>query len=86
MKTMSRLHKIIVHIYDFSKSIFHTHYKSLIVWGRHVLYLFVCLQFKEEVEKGNTGFCLPYKMDKGRIEDTSTGTAYSIKLVLCKSI
>lgn len=40
-----------------------------------------CLQqFKEEVEKGNTGFCLPYKMDKGRIEDTSTGTSYSIKI------
>ncbi|XP_074652995.1 beclin-1-like [Tubulanus polymorphus] len=40
-----------------------------------------CLQqFKEEVEKGDSGFCLPYKMEKGRIEDPSTGTSYSIKI------
>ncbi|XP_055384756.1 beclin-1-like protein [Condylostylus longicornis] len=40
-----------------------------------------CLsQFKEEVEKGDTGFCLPYKMDKGKIEDSSTGNSYSIKI------
>lgn len=40
-----------------------------------------CLQqFKEEVEKGDTQFCLPYKMEKGKIEDTSTGTSYSIKI------
>uniref|UniRef100_UPI00358FFB7D beclin-1 isoform X2 n=1 Tax=Myxine glutinosa TaxID=7769 RepID=UPI00358FFB7D len=43
-----------------------------------------CLQqFKVEVEKGDTGFCLPYKMDvdKGRIEDTGgTGGSYSIKI------
>ncbi|KAL5006135.1 hypothetical protein ScPMuIL_017293 [Solemya velum] len=40
-----------------------------------------CLQqFKEEVEKGDTGFCLPYKMERGKIEDTSTGTSYSIKI------
>ena len=38
-------------------------------------------QFKEEVEKRNTGFCLPYKMDRGKIEDTGNGTAYSIKYV-----
>ncbi|XP_076313148.1 beclin-1-like Atg6 isoform X1 [Tachypleus tridentatus] len=40
-----------------------------------------CLQqFKEEVEKGDTGFCLPYRMEKGKIEDTTTGIAYSIKI------
>ncbi|XP_064646043.1 beclin-1-like [Lineus longissimus] len=40
-----------------------------------------CLQqFKEEVEKGDTQFCLPYKMEKGKIEDASTGTSYSIKI------
>lgn len=40
-----------------------------------------CLQqFKEEVEKGDTGFCLPYKMEKGKIEDNSTTTSYSIKI------
>ncbi|CAC5420659.1 BECN [Mytilus coruscus] len=40
-----------------------------------------CLQqFKEEVEKGDTGFCLPYRMEKGKIEDNSTGTSYSIKI------
>ena len=36
-------------------------------------------QFKEEIEKGDDGFCLPYRMDKGRIEDPSTGTTYSVK-------
>lgn len=41
-----------------------------------------CLQqFKEEVEKGNSGFCLPYKMSKGKIEDPATGNSYSIKYV-----
>jgi len=40
-----------------------------------------CLQqFKEEVEKGDTGFCLPYRMDKGKIEDTGSGNSYSIKI------
>ncbi|XP_041374609.1 beclin-1-like isoform X2 [Gigantopelta aegis] len=40
-----------------------------------------CLQqFKEEVEKGDTGFCLPYRMEKGKIEDSSTGNSYSIKI------
>ncbi|KAL3854616.1 hypothetical protein ACJMK2_013878 [Sinanodonta woodiana] len=40
-----------------------------------------CLQqFKDEVEKGDTGFCLPYKMDKCTIEDSSTGTSYSFRI------
>lgn len=40
-----------------------------------------CLQqFKEEVEKGDTTFCLPYRMEKGRIEDSTTGISYSIKI------
>jgi len=40
-----------------------------------------CLQqFKEEVEKGDSQFCLPYKMEKGKIEDASTGSSYSIKI------
>ncbi|XP_055679889.1 beclin-1-like protein isoform X2 [Lutzomyia longipalpis] len=40
-----------------------------------------CLQqFKDEVEKGDSGFCLPYKMDKGKIEDSATGNSYSIKI------
>nr|CAD7595662.1 unnamed protein product [Timema genevievae] len=39
-----------------------------------------CLQqFKEEVEKGDSGFCLPYKMERGKIEDSATGNSYSIK-------
>lgn len=42
-----------------------------------------CLQqFKEEVEKGDSGFCLPYRMDKGKIEDSATGNSYSIKMQL----
>lgn len=41
-----------------------------------------CLQqFKEEVEKGDSGFCLPYRMDKGKIEDSATGNSYSVKYV-----
>ncbi|XP_077969310.1 beclin-1-like [Styela clava] len=41
-----------------------------------------CLQqFKEEVEQSKKGFKLPYKMEKGKIEDTGgTGTSYWIKL------
>ncbi|XP_071942613.1 beclin-1-like [Antedon mediterranea] len=40
-----------------------------------------CLQqFKEEVEKGDKGFCLPYPMVNGKIEDPSTKTSYSIKI------
>nr|CAB3225355.1 beclin-1 [Phallusia mammillata] len=40
-----------------------------------------CLQqFKEEVE-GNSGFALPYRMEKGKIEDTGgSGASYSIKM------
>ncbi|XP_064484730.1 beclin-1-like [Ornithodoros turicata] len=40
-----------------------------------------CLQqFKEEVERRSPEFSLPYRMDKGKIEDTSTGQQYSIKI------
>ncbi|XP_061765624.1 beclin-1 isoform X2 [Nerophis ophidion] len=47
-----------------------------------VAFLDCVRQFKEEVEKGDTGFCLPYRMDveKGKIEDTGgSGGSYSIK-------
>lgn len=44
-----------------------------------VAFLDCLTQFKEEVEKGDTGFCLPYRMDKGKIEDSSTGNSYSVK-------
>lgn len=44
-----------------------------------VAFLDCLTQFKEEVEKGETGFCLPYRMDKGKIEDSSAGNSYSIK-------
>lgn len=47
-----------------------------------VAFLDCLTQFKEEVEKGDSGFCLPYRMDKGKIEDSSTGSSYSIKCVL----
>ncbi|XP_067007749.1 beclin-1-like protein [Anabrus simplex] len=40
-----------------------------------------CLQqFKEEVEKGDSGFCLPYRMDKGKIEDSASMNSFSIKI------
>uniref|UniRef100_A0A0K8TRH3 Putative beclin-like protein n=1 Tax=Tabanus bromius TaxID=304241 RepID=A0A0K8TRH3_TABBR len=45
-----------------------------------VAFLDCLTQFKEEVEKGDSGFCLPYKMEKGKIEDSSTGNSYSIKI------
>ncbi|XP_077595236.1 beclin-1 [Stigmatopora nigra] len=47
-----------------------------------VAFLDCVQQFKDEVEKGDTGFCLPYRMDveKGKIEDTGgNGGSYSIK-------
>lgn len=46
-----------------------------------------CLQqFKEEVEKGNSGFHLPYRMEKGKIEDSATGNAYNIRYLYCCSL
>merc|ERR1719495_2204679 len=40
-----------------------------------------CLhQFKEEVEKGDSGFCLPYEMEKGKIRDPATGNTFSVKM------
>lgn len=40
-----------------------------------------CLQqFKEEVERSKKGFKLPYKMEKGKIEDPGNGDSYLIKL------
>ncbi|XP_014219117.1 beclin-1-like protein [Copidosoma floridanum] len=40
-----------------------------------------CLQqFREEVENSKSGFSLPYRIEKGRIEDCSTGSSYSIKI------
>uniref|UniRef100_A0A069DT97 Putative beclin-like protein n=1 Tax=Panstrongylus megistus TaxID=65343 RepID=A0A069DT97_9HEMI len=40
-----------------------------------------CLQqFKEEVEKGDSGFCLPYRIDKGKLEDSATGNSFSVKI------
>lgn len=37
-----------------------------------------CLQqFQTKVEEGNSGFHLPYRMDKGKIEDS--GSSYSVK-------
>lgn len=43
-----------------------------------VAFLDCLAQFKKEVEKGDTDFCLPYRMDKGKIEDSSS--SYSIKI------
>merc|ERR1719474_479340 len=40
-----------------------------------------CLQqFKEEVERGDSGFCLPYEMEKGKIRDPATGNTFSVKM------
>ncbi|KAL1130119.1 hypothetical protein AAG570_013058 [Ranatra chinensis] len=40
-----------------------------------------CLQqFKEEVEKEDSDFCLPYRIDKGKLEDSASGNSYSVKI------
>ncbi|XP_310418.6 beclin-1-like protein [Anopheles gambiae] len=40
-----------------------------------------CLQqFKEEIVRRDPDFCLPYLMEKGKIEDASTGSSFSIKI------
>lgn len=44
-----------------------------------VAFLDCLTQFQKEVEKRDTEFLLPYKMDKGKIIDPSTGNSYSIK-------
>lgn len=49
----------------------------------HAMVAFLdCLQeFKEEVEKVDKRFCLPYRMENGKIYDSSgTGGSYSIKI------
>lgn len=50
----------------------------------HAMVAFLdCLQqFKEKVEAGEESFHLPYKMDKGKIEDRNGGKSYSIKIHL----
>lgn len=44
-----------------------------------VAYLDCLQQFQDHVERGDTVH-LPYKMSKGKIEDSNTGTSYSIKI------
>jgi beclin len=44
-----------------------------------VAFLDLMQQFKEEVERGESGFCLPYRVEKGKVEDTTSGNSYSIK-------
>lgn len=48
----------------------------------HAMVAFLdCLQqFKEQVSKMDSNFCLPYRIDKGKIEDSSTGQSCSIKI------
>lgn len=48
--------------------------------GAMVAFLDCLQQFKEQVEKSDSGFCLPYRIDKGKIEDMSSANAYSIKI------
>jgi len=48
-----------------------------------------CLQqFKEEMERGDSGFCLPYEMEKGRIWDKAgkgQGSAGTVKTLSVKT-
>ena len=32
------------------------------------------------MEKGDSGFCLPYEMEKGKMKDPATGNSYSVKM------
>lgn len=55
-----------------------------ILWDKRfdqamVAFLDCLQQFKENVESGDNEFHLPYKMEKGKIEETSTGQSYSIR-------
>ncbi|XP_030371622.1 beclin-1-like protein [Scaptodrosophila lebanonensis] len=45
-----------------------------------VAFLDCLMQFQREVEKTDQEFLLPYKMEKGKIIDPSTGNSYSIKI------
>ncbi|XP_030562798.1 beclin-1-like protein [Drosophila novamexicana] len=45
-----------------------------------VAFLDCLTQFQMEVEKRDTEFLLPYKMEKGKIIDPSTNNSYSIKI------
>uniref|UniRef100_A0A1I8NIJ5 Beclin-1-like protein n=2 Tax=Musca domestica TaxID=7370 RepID=A0A1I8NIJ5_MUSDO len=45
-----------------------------------VAFLDCLTQFQQEVEKRDPEFLLPYKMEKGKIIDPSTGNSYSIKI------
>ncbi|SPP82731.1 beclin-1-like protein [Drosophila guanche] len=45
-----------------------------------VAFLDCLTQFQKEVEKRDTEFLLPYKMEKGKIIDPSTANSYSIKI------
>ena len=48
-----------------------------------------CLQqFKEEMERGDSGFCLPYEMEKGRIWDKAgkgQGASGTVKTLSVKT-
>lgn len=40
-----------------------------------------CLhQFQQRVEKNHTGFCLPYKLHPGKVEDAQAGVVLSVKV------
>lgn len=45
---------------------------------RHLLKLTTL--YCHQVEKGDSGFCLPYEMEKGKIRDPATGSTYSVKM------
>ncbi len=48
------------------------------IWIRNTDWRTALLQ--EEVEKGDSGFCLPYEMEKGKMKDPGTGNSYSVKM------
>lgn len=45
-----------------------------------IAYLDCLQQFKEQVEKDESNFRLPYKMEKGKIIDSINGSSFSIKM------
>ena len=63
---------------------FNTHFP----FSGMVAFLDCLQQFKEEMERGDSGFCLPYEMEKGRIWDKAgkgQGSAGTVKTLSVKT-
>ncbi|KAK3736111.1 hypothetical protein QZH41_013528 [Actinostola sp. cb2023] len=79
-ETLALIHEITV---AYCSPFFIAISSASLLWFDHAMVAFLdCLQqFKEAVEKVDKRFCLPYRMEKGKIYDSSgNGGAFSINL------